>query len=96
MMASPGSGHRKSQAHQDQVTRGNIPFLHSNAVSVAVRYVKDFVMTKKCSAGQLVVRKHPESRVLAISFPPRIFMCLLVGLRQRERKELTVANSHVS
>lgn len=53
-------------------------------------------MTKKCLAGQLAVRMQPESRVLAFSFPLRIFMCLSVGLRQKEKKELTVANSHVS
>lgn len=95
-MAFPGSGHRKSPAHQDQVAHENVPFLHGNAASAVVRYVKDFVMTKKCLAGQLVVRKRPESHVLAFSFPLRILMCLSVGLQQRQRKELTVANSHVS
>lgn len=68
MMAFPRSGRGKSQPHQDQVTSGNVPFLHGNAMSAPVRHVKDFVMTKKCLAGQLVVRKRPASRVLAFSF----------------------------
>lgn len=46
-MAFPRSGHRKSHADQDQVTRGNVLFfLSCKAVSVIMRYVSDYVMTK--------------------------------------------------
>lgn len=68
---------------ETKVTPRNDPFLHGNAVSVVMRHVKDFVMTKKCLAWQLAVRKRPESRVAAFSFPLWIFMRLLVGLQRR-------------
>lgn len=47
MMAFVELGHSKSHADQDQVTPGYVPFLHSNALSAVMRYVKDFCHDQK-------------------------------------------------
>ncbi|KAK1883833.1 Fibrocystin-L, partial [Dissostichus eleginoides] len=55
LLAFPGSGHRKSEADQDQVTHGSVPYLlHDYVASAVMSYVKDFFMTKMCLAWQLV------------------------------------------
>lgn len=86
MACFPGSGHGKSQSHQDKVTTGNVPFLCGNAVSAVMRYVKDLVVTKEYLAGQLAVRKRPDSCALAFSFSLRIFMFLSRPLAKGEKR----------
>lgn len=67
----------------------------SSLFPAVVRYVKDLVMTKKCFAGQLVVRKSVTCPRLRFSTQDIYVSLGRPSAKEGEGEELSVATGHV-